>query len=717
VNDAPVPPSASLESLVGQVADEFTERLNRGERPDVEEYARRHPQLATLLREVLPALQVLRAPAASVATDPTGTLGELGDFRLLRQVGRGGMGIVYEAEQISLRRRVALKVLPFAAALDPRHLQRFKNEAQAAAQLHHAHIVPVYAVGAERGVHYFVMQFIEGQSLADVIVALRDNAQPAGAPLPPGDTQPAAALATVRSSRGGDFCRMIARLALQAAEALDHAHQQGIIHRDVKPGNLLLDAAGHLWVADFGLARCGADAGCTMTDHVVGTLRYMSPEQALARRALVDHRSDIYSLGATLYEALTLEPAYPALDRAELLRQIADGAPRPPRRVNPTIPGELETIVLKAMAPEPEGRYATAQDMAEDLRRFLDGRPVLAARPTLRERGARWARRHRSAVVAAAGAAALALAGLTVAVALLWQEQAKTKAALAQAEADRLRAENNFTRALSGATEILMELDEKPGQAPLQGEALRQALVNQGLHFFQRFIDEDNPNPAVRFESARAYGEMGFVYCSQRKCDEGQAQFRKKFALLERLVDADPRKPDYRRELIRTRYLMGMMYTSLGRPREAHEEYGHTAELHRQALVYDVDGSFCNNCAWFLVDCPDTSVRDPARAVALAEQAVAKNGASARFWHTLGVARCRAGDWAGCRGALQRMLELGGEDGPWNWFFFALAEWHLGDRVQARQWYDRCVRWMAEHPYPDESLVRYREEADAVFGG
>src|SRR5262249_4975734 len=160
--------------------------------------------------------------------------------------------------------------------------------------------------------------------------------------------------------------------------------------------------------------------------------------------------------------------------RAELLRQIADGAPRPPRRVTPAVPAELETVVLKAMAPEPEGRYATAQELADDLRRFLEGRPVLAARPALRTRAARWARRHRSAGAAAAAVAALALAGLVVAVVLLLNERGKKQAALAQAEAGRARAEENFKKALEGATVMLMQLDERPGAPPLQGEALRQ---------------------------------------------------------------------------------------------------------------------------------------------------------------------------------------------------------------------------------------------------
>src|SRR5262249_39264307 len=347
---------------------------------------------ADALRRLLPLLEVLDELGNSAGRPlPRGVpeaLGELGDFRLRREIGRGGMGVVYEAEQLSLRRRGALQVLPFAAALDPRQFQRFQNEAQAAAHLHHTIIVPVHAIGLDRGFPFYAMQLIDGQTLAEVIRTLRREG-----PSRPDTTQ--AALSSEPSHQAPSYFRAVARLGVQAAEALDYAHQQGVIHRDIKPANLLLDAAGHLWVTDFGLARFRADPALSASGALVGTLRYMSPEQALAKRALVDHRSDIYGLGATLYEALTLEPAFPAVDREELLRQIAAGQPRPPRRINQAVPKELEVVVLKAMAPEPEGRYATAQELADDLRRFLEDRPVLARKPSLGFRAARWARRHR----------------------------------------------------------------------------------------------------------------------------------------------------------------------------------------------------------------------------------------------------------------------------------------------------------------------------------
>jgi serine/threonine protein kinase len=305
----------------------------------------------TVLRELL------------AAADKVAEIGRLGDFRILREVGRGGMGIVYEAEQISLRRRVALKVLPCVGVLHPRQLQRFTTEARAAACLHHTNIVPVYAVGSEHGVHYYAMQFIDGQTLAALIRQLRSPAdqtpEQETIPSPPPPRPPAAGAQSLTrrltlsgggSGRGRDYYRTVAELGVQAAEALDHAHQMGIVHRDVKPGNLMLDADGRLWVTDFGLAHIQhGDASLTLTGELVGTPRYMSPEQALARRVVTDHRIDVYSVGATLYELLTLRPVFDGTDRQELLRQIASEEPRPPRRLERAVPAELEVIVLKAL--------------------------------------------------------------------------------------------------------------------------------------------------------------------------------------------------------------------------------------------------------------------------------------------------------------------------------------------------------------------------------
>jgi WD40 repeat protein len=223
---------------------------------------------------------------------------------------------------------------------------------------------------------------------------------------------------------------------MQAAEALEHAHDQGIIHRDIKPANLLVDVKGNLWITDFGLARCQTEASLTMTGDVLGTFRYMSPEQALAKRIPVDHRTDIYSLGATLYELLTLEFACPGQDREEVLRHIAFEEPRRLRRHNKAIPIELETIVLKAMAKNPMERYATAEELADDLRRFLEDKPILAKRPTLRQRAAKWARRHRTVVRAALVVLVLAVIALAGSTAAIWNEKAQTEAANRQLKAN-----------------------------------------------------------------------------------------------------------------------------------------------------------------------------------------------------------------------------------------------------------------------------------------
>ncbi len=423
----------SVESALAEVTDRFLDAMRRGEQPSIEEYARQHPTLASVLRMILPALAGVHAATDSVDHEYSSARSDekrnetIGDFRILREAGRGGMGVVYEAEQLSLSRRVALKILPFAAVLDPRHLQRFKNEALAAAHLDHPNIVEVYGIGCERSIHFYAMRFIEGVTLAEVVEAKRKS-QSGNVEAPnlnvesnPNDeartevfshssdtslstphaslaaeTSPVlqAALSTVNSITPKERFRRIAEIGIQAAEALDHAHQMGIVHRDIKPSNLMLDERGKLWVTDFGLARNQGDASMTMTGDLVGTLRYMSPEQALAKRITVDHRTDIYSLGVTLYELLTLRATFPSNDREETLRQIAFEEPTSPRKLDKAIPDELETIVLKAMEKNPDDRYATAREVAEDLRRYLEHKPVKARRPSLFKRLRKTARRH-----------------------------------------------------------------------------------------------------------------------------------------------------------------------------------------------------------------------------------------------------------------------------------------------------------------------------------
>lgn len=437
--------------------EEYQAELEAGYRPDREGFQRRYPEIAEALAGCLAGLEFVQVAAPQLcppeaAPDPAAVLvpeGPLGDYRLVREVGRGGMGVVYEAVQISLGRVVALKVLPFAAALDPRQLQRFKNEAQAAAHLHHPHIVPVYGVGCERGVHYYAMQFIQGQTLAALIRELRRQAskEDRGSRMedrgskarggtatiadrdPRNETRPAAAPSSILDSPSS-FFRKAAELGVQAAEALEHAHQLGVIHRDIKPANLLVDGQGDLFVTDFGLARLGSEAGLTMTGDLLGTLRYMSPEQALARRLPADPRTDVYSLGVTLYELLTQELAYNGRSREEVLHQIAFAEPAPPRRLNPAVPPELETIILKAMAKSPEERYATAQELADDLRRFLEDKPIRARRPSLRQRLVKWTRRHKTVVRAALVVLLLAIVALVVSSVFIWQANEGLKQAL-----------------------------------------------------------------------------------------------------------------------------------------------------------------------------------------------------------------------------------------------------------------------------------------------
>jgi tetratricopeptide (TPR) repeat protein len=320
-----------------------------------------------------------------------------------------------------------------------------------------------------------------------------------------------------------EYFQTVAEFGIQAAEALDYAHEHGIVHRDIKPSNLILDEDGNLWVTDFGLARIESDSNLTMTGDVLGTLRYMSPEQALAKRPLLDHRTDIYSLGATLYELLTLQPAFPETDRRELLRQIADEDPRHPRSINKAIPMELETIVEKALAKDATERYAAAGDLAADLQRFLDHKPLMARRPTISERARKWARRNLGLL----GAASIALVlTIIVGLALAYDraerqmkatafvnealQEATLRIAVARQRRDDLQA---WAAAVAVATRASSLADAGPKNVELKQkvETLLGAVMREEELAKLRLADAEKDRTALKaLEEAKMSGAAAF---------------------------------------------------------------------------------------------------------------------------------------------------------------------------------------------------------------
>jgi serine/threonine protein kinase len=564
-----------------------------------------------------PTTQTAGAPLSSSAPSLRGDLPPdtvLGDFRIVREVGRGGMGVVYEAVQISLGRRVALKVLPSAFSLDSRRLQRFKNEAHAAACLHHTNIVPVYGIGSEAGVHYYAMQFVQGTTLADLLRDLRSSADPTPTVelLP---THPAGSPTTIAEARrppsvlasgahlSPQHVRHVAWLGLQAAGALQHAHEQGVLHRDVKPANLMVEPSGHLWVTDFGLAQLQGDPGLTATGDLVGTLRYMSPEQALAKRVPVDHRTDVYSLGATLYELFTLQPALTGSDRAELLHNIAFEEPISPRRLNPALPRDAETILLKALAKAPDERYATAQDLAEDLRRLLDDRPIQARRPTLGQRLARWARRHRALAGAAALTLMLAVVGLALSTWLIWREKEKTQAERDRFEQEKLRAERGEERARQEARKAedlldlglealnsihLAEAEERLPRARLRSKE-DEALLRQALAFYQAFAEKAGHAPRVRAQVGLAQHRVATIRIRLGQYRLAEKAIRSAIATFDDLAARHSGEVRYREALARAHSTLGVILDLSGQDARAEKAHRQCLKI-RRALVKQFPG-------------------------------------------------------------------------------------------------------------------------------
>lgn len=545
------------------LADEFVECHRNGESPTIEQYTERYPDLADEIREIFPlvaAMEDLKWQKQQ-GSDRRATLGgetidRLGDYRIVREIGRGGMGIVYEAEQESLGRRVAIKVLPNDPLKHEKNLERFQREARTAAKLHHTNIVPVFGVGQKDGYHYFVMQYIRGCGLDRVLDALiesghadldalakmladsggefsqdvasrhgttarqRANDTRSGNGLAPAASPvdlPANSKKTMPHEQA--FWHQIAGLGIQAANALDYAHRHGTIHRDIKPANLILDAYGVLWIADFGLARPSQTHHQNHTDDLVGTLRYMAPECFDSKPT---EASDIYGLGLTLYELVTRTIAFDGESDARVVARVQAGHLPAPRSLRPDLPRDLETIILKAIQVEPSRRYASAAALEDDLQRFLDGRPIAARRMSPAERLVRWSRRNTAvASLTAFAACLLVLVAVVASVGYV-----RTTQALAAANAERRKAEATSNLASNALDRIIDRYTaddasrdefaaESVGSSLPSGSEISAdtaAMLEDLLHYYDRLAEQDADDPRMLVKAALARRRVADIH-------------------------------------------------------------------------------------------------------------------------------------------------------------------------------------------------------------
>lgn len=531
------PQALERDERLGEAIESYLSLAESGDAPDPEEFASHYPDLSGELLEALEGLAMVQGLVGS-GQGAGGLILEAGrriaGYRVVRELGRGGMGVVYEAVHVDLDRPVALKVLGPHHAPDSHGRRRFLNEAKTAAGLHHTHIVPVFDVGQVGGLCYYAMQRIEGSGLDRVIKSLRRSrssapgsrsgpatvasgltrAELTGLARPGNPSEPAEGcvsgpaltsalrhpdVAMFVPPRGSSYFQWVTQVGRQSAEALEYAHGRGVVHRDIKPSNLLVDTRGTVWVADFGLARRETDPGLTQSGPPVGTPRYMSPEQASGGE--VDARTDIYSLGATLYELLTLRPPFDGNSPAELSRQITQKEPIPPRKIDPRIARDLETIVLKAMAKRPSDRYARAQDLADDLERYQTLQPVKARRISVVGRFLRFAQRHPYSSAISAAAATIVLAVATWAHLSVVKDRNEALVAKANTQYALLRTQEAIRQSESARAQqywreaSLIRLSSMPdrrreglnrlGQAAALGhdEALRVRLREEAVEF------------------------------------------------------------------------------------------------------------------------------------------------------------------------------------------------------------------------------------------
>jgi serine/threonine-protein kinase len=598
------PEDAAQEEKLDEVIAQYLEAVDAGRRPDPDEWLERFPDLAPALARffaeegrvhgLLGPLNVtpVLAGGSTPPCEPRLVSGEdlqrdwtllsLGDYELLDEVARGGMGVVYRARQKSLNRVVALKRILVGRLACAEEVRRFRYEAELAANLDHPHIVPIYEVGEHDGLPYFTMKFVEGGSLAQHVRRFRSDP------------------------------RAAARLVAQVARAVHHAHQRGLLHRDLKPANVLLswegeapvepgDAPGgggsrkpgsagaspslqrcqpHL--TDFGLARrLGGGAGLTGSGAAVGTPSYMAPEQANGQA--VTTAADVYSLGAILYELLAGTPPFRADHPLETLRQVQEQAPTRPRLVNPKVPRDLETVCLKCLEKDPARRYAGADDLADDLDRFLRGEPIRGRRVGLAGQLWRWCRRRPLPASLAAGLILSVVVGLGL---VTWQWR-RAEANFARAEEERERALEERARADEGFREAhravhdFFRVTSEGNLRDIPGaQKVRKDLLKAALAYYQRFLRERGQDTTLRKELAEVHLRIGMLSGMLGASSQGLAAAQRALAIFRELLRDEPASVPLRKGLASTLTEIGFMQSHTGKVTAALESLAEARRLY-----------------------------------------------------------------------------------------------------------------------------------------